>query len=65
MLVKNKKSAFWAAILSLSFEQVKNFIKNQLMAVESPDRIILSSIKNFSPAIIKTNDFIEKSQRKY
>ncbi|WP_114324657.1 insulinase family protein [Candidatus Colwellia aromaticivorans] len=66
------------AILALSFEQVKCFIKNQLMAVANPDRVILSSMKNINTAIAqkiqyelngeiisKVDDFIEKSKRKY
>lgn len=66
------------AILSLEFEQVKTFIKNQLMATASPDRIILTSIPKNDAKVIeklekelngknisKANDFIKKSKRKY
>ena len=66
------------AILSLEFEQVKNFIKNQLMASANPDRIILTSMpindlkltkkiqsELNGKSISKVNDFIKKSKRKY
>lgn len=66
------------AILSLEFEQVISFIKNQLMALSNPDRIILLSIPTEdvklpqkiqlelnSKNIIKLNDFIKKNKRKY
>ena len=77
-LTFSHKEQLVTAILSLNFEQVKNFIKNQLMAIANPDRIILSSMKIINPAIekkiqhefngeiiSKANDFIEKSKRKY
>jgi len=38
------KDQLVSAILSLDFEQVKNFIKNQLMATATPDRLILTSM---------------------
>jgi insulysin len=77
-LTFSHKEQLVTAILSLNFAQVKNFIKNQLMAIANPDRIILSSMKIINPAIekkiqhefngeiiSKANDFIEKSKRKY
>ena len=77
-LTFSHKEQLVSAILSLSFEQVENFIKNQLMAVANPDRVILSSMKKIDSAITQTiqhelngeiiskaNDFIEKSKRKY
>jgi len=77
-LTFSHKEQLVTAILSLSFEQVKNFIKNQLMPLSNPDRIILSSMEIINPTIsqklqhelngeiiIKANDFIEKSKRKY
>lgn len=67
-----------SAILALSFEQVKDFIKDQLMNAANPDRIILSSMENITADLAKKieyelngdiinepNDFIEKSTRKY
>jgi insulysin len=76
-LTFSHKEQLVTAILSLNFEQVKSFIKNQLMAIANPDRIILSSMKIINPAIekkiqhefngeiiSKVNDFIEKSKRK-
>jgi secreted Zn-dependent insulinase-like peptidase len=72
------KEKLVTAILSLNFEQVKNFIKNQLMSLSNPDRIVLCSMKIMNPAISnklqhelngeiisKADDFIEKSKRKY
>jgi insulysin len=72
------KEQLITAILSLNFEQVKNFIKNQLMVRANPDRIILSSMKKINPIIVKKiqdefngemiskkNNFTEKSKRKY
>lgn len=77
-LTFSHKEQLVTAILALNFEQVKNFIKKQLMTIENPDRIILSSIEMMNPDIFqkiqhelngeiisKTNDFIEKSKRKY
>jgi len=77
-LTFSHKEQLVSAILTLSFEQVKNFIKDQLMTIANPDRIILSSIKTINSTItqniqnelngeiiIKPNDFIEKSKRKY
>ena len=67
-----------SAILALSFKQVKNFIKSQLMVAAAPDRIILSSMEKSTSVIAQKiedelngdiisepNDFIEKSKRKY
>jgi len=72
------KDQLVTAILSLEFEQVKNFIKNQLMATAKPDRLILTSIPTNDSAltkkiqnelngknISKADDFIKKSKRKY
>ena len=72
------KEQLVTAILALSLEQVKNFIKNQLMTAANPDRIILSSMNIVNSAvnqqlkddlngeiISERNDFIEKSKRKY
>ena len=66
------------AILSLKLEEIITFIKNQLMTLSNPDRIILMSIpaedsklpkkiqhELTSENIIEANDFIKKSQRKY
>jgi secreted Zn-dependent insulinase-like peptidase len=66
------------AILSLKFEQVIDFIKNQLMTQSNPDRIILMSIPAEDSQvsekikhelnkknIIKPSDFTKKSERKY
>jgi len=66
------------AILSLKFEQVVSFIKNQLITLSKPDRIILMSIPSEDPKlsqkiqhdlnsenIIEPDDFIKKSKRKY
>ena len=72
------KEQLVTAILSLKLEQVKCFIKDQLMTITNPDRIILSSMKNINSASIqklqhelngeiisKVDDFIEKNKRKY
>ncbi len=72
------KEQLLAAILSLNFEQVKNFIKAQLMASTTPDRIILTSspskegvnselitTKSNVEIISNCDDFIEKSKRKF
>lgn len=77
-LTFSDKEKLVTAILSLSFEQVKSFIKKQLMVIANPDRIILSSMKVITPTLIKkvqrelkgeiiskTNYFTEKSKRKY
>ena len=77
-LTFSHKEQLVTAILALNFEQVKNFIKNQLMSLSNPDRIILSSMEVINPTISKKlqyelngeiiskgNDFIEKSTRKY
>jgi secreted Zn-dependent insulinase-like peptidase len=77
-LTFSDKEKLVTAILSLSFEQIKSFIKKQLMAIANPDRIILSSMKVITPTLIKkvqrelkgeiiskTNYFTEKSKRKY
>ncbi len=77
-LTFSHKEQLVSAILTLSFEQVKSFIKDQLMTIANPDRIILSSMKTINSTItqniqhelngeiiIKPNDFIEKSKRKY
>jgi insulysin len=77
-LTFSNKEQLIDAILSLNFEQVQNFIKEQLMKVSNPDRIILSSIKDISSTtpqkiqrelngeiISKVTDFIKKSKRKY
>jgi secreted Zn-dependent insulinase-like peptidase len=66
------------AILSLEFEQVVSFIKEHLMALSDPDRIILMSMPENEPLlsqqlaqelkctnIIKPHDFIKKSKRNY
>jgi secreted Zn-dependent insulinase-like peptidase len=77
-LAFSHKEQLISAILALDFDQVKNFIKEQLMNVTNPDRIILSSIKEI-PSVIsqknqselngeiisKVTDFIKKSKRKY
>ena len=72
------KEQLIGAILSLEFEQVVSFIKNQLMTLSNPDRIILMSIPEQdsklpqkiqqqlnSKNIIKADNFIKKSTRKY
>jgi len=77
-LAFSHKEQLVTAILALNFAQVKSFIKDQLMTVASPDRIILSSMDKINPAITQKiqdelngeiiseiNDFIEKSKRKY
>tara|TARA_R110001583_G_scaffold2233_29_gene16527 strand:- start:457 stop:3267 length:2811 start_codon:yes stop_codon:yes gene_type:complete len=66
------------AILSLKFEEIITFIKNKLMTLSNPDRIILMSMpaedsklpkkiqhQLTSENIIEVNDFTKKSQRKY
>lgn len=66
------------AILSLKFEEIITFIKNKLMTLSNPDRIILMSMpaedsklpkkiqhQLTSENIIEANDFTKKSQRKY
>jgi len=66
------------AILSLEFEEIITFIKNQLMTLSNPDRIILMSIpaedsklsqkikhKLNSESLIEPDDFTKKTQRKY
>ena len=66
------------AILSLKLEEIITFIKNQLMTLSNPDRIILLSIPAEDSKlpqkiqhelngenIIEPNDFTKKSQRKY
>jgi len=77
-LAFSHKEQLITAILALDFDQVKDFIKEQLMNVTNPDRIILSSIKEI-PSVIsqknqselngeiisKVTDFIKKSKRKY
>ena len=65
------------AILSLEYEQVLDFIQNQLTSVSNPDRVILMSAPQNEPnlqskvnnelnckSIIKPDDFIKKSRRK-
>jgi len=42
-LMFSHKEQLLTAILSLTFEQVKTFIKEQLMATTNPDRLILTS----------------------
>jgi secreted Zn-dependent insulinase-like peptidase len=77
-LTFSHKEQLISAILSLNFEQVKSFIKDQLMPTSNPDRIILSSMENINPEITqqiqqqlngeiisKVDDFIKKSKRKY
>jgi len=72
------KDQLVSAILSLDFEQVKNFIKNQLMATATPDRLILTSMpvsdsnlnekiqnKLNGTKIYEVDDFTKKSKRKY
>lgn len=72
------KEQLLSAILSLSFEQIKSFISQQLMAITTPDRLILTSspteltieqiqITTDAKVIIISNysDFIEKSAKKY
>jgi len=72
------KEQLLSAILSLTFEQVKTFIKEQLMATTNPDRLILTSTpteKNVefrlkattsnAEIISNCDDFIKKSKRKY
>ena len=67
-----------SAILALSFKQVENFIKDQLMIATTPDRIILASMEKITTVVAQKiedelngdiisepNDFIEKSKRKY
>jgi secreted Zn-dependent insulinase-like peptidase len=66
------------AILSLKFDQVIEFIKNHLMTLSNPDRVILMSIPTedsqlhkklqkelMSGNLIKPHDFIKKSKRKH
>jgi secreted Zn-dependent insulinase-like peptidase len=77
-LTFSHKEQLVTAILALKLTQVKSFIKSQLMPLSNPDRIILSSMEVINPTISqklqhelngeiisKTNDFIEKSKRKY
>ena len=77
-LTFSHKEQLVSAILSLKLKQVKTFIKEQLMTIAKPDRIILSSMKSTNPVIkqklhdelngeiiSKLDDFIEKSKRKY
>jgi secreted Zn-dependent insulinase-like peptidase len=77
-LTFSHKERLVTAILSLKFEQVRSFIKNKLMVIANPDRIILSSMKIIDPTIAKkiqnelkgeiiskANNFTEKSKRKY
>ena len=77
-LTFSHKEQLVTAILALNFEQVKDFIKNQLISISNPDRIILSSMEIINPTISKklqhelngeiiskVDDFIEKSTRKY
>ncbi len=72
------KEKLVSAISSLCFEQVKTFIKDQLMVIANPDRVILISTKESNSTtsqktehkindeiIIEANDFIEKNKRKY
>ena len=72
------KEQLVTAILSLEFTQVKDFIKNQLMATSDPDRIILLSLPIKSTEltqkiekqlngenIIKHADFTKKNKRKH
>jgi len=74
----NHKDQLVSAILALEFEQVKNFIKNQLMTTASPDRLILISMPiNDSEQdkrtqnelngenISEVDDFTKKNKRKY
>lgn len=66
------------AILSLEFEQVRNFIKNQLMITSNPSRVILMSMPTTELTltkkiqqelngenISKPADFTKKNKRKY
>jgi len=77
-LLFSHKEQLVDAILSLKFEQVKNFIKNQLMTTANPDRLILTSmptndlelVENMQKElngenITQNNDFIIKSKKKY
>jgi secreted Zn-dependent insulinase-like peptidase len=77
-LTFSHKEQLVTAILALNFKQVKNFIKDKLMTLTNPDRIILSSMEHINLTITKnmqhalkgkiinkTNDFKEKSKRKY
>ncbi|MBL4940981.1 MAG: insulinase family protein [Colwellia sp.] len=72
------KEQLVSAILSLEFEQVKSFIKTNLMATSNPDRLILASIQTEDTALLtkietllqgkkisKVDDFTIKSTRKY
>ncbi|MCW8833719.1 MAG: insulinase family protein, partial [Colwellia sp.] len=72
------KEQLLTAILSLNFNDVKIFIKEELMATSNPDRLILTSAPsesidkiapistNLNAEIISNNDdFIKKSKRKY
>jgi insulysin len=74
----SQKEQLLTAILSLNFEQVKTFIKEQLMTSSNPDRLILTSTPcesdmmdeqkttRLNAEIINNCDvFIEKSKRKY
>ncbi len=77
-LLFTHKEQLVTAILSLDFEQVKNFISSQLMATSNPDRVILTSmptsdahfiekaIKEINIRnVIEADDFNKKSERKY
>jgi len=77
-LTFSHKEQLVLAILSLKIVQVENFIKTKLMAIYSPDRVILTSVKKINSTISqeikqalngeiisKVNDFTEKSKRKY
>ncbi|MDX2370690.1 MAG: insulinase family protein, partial [Colwellia sp.] len=77
-LTFSHKEQLVTAILALNLKHVKSFIKNQLMTIVNPDRIILSSMEKVNPAITqkiqhelngeiisKTNAFIKNSTRKY
>lgn len=72
------KEQLVTAILSLEFEQVKTFIKSQLMTTANPDRLILTSSptndfnlstntqnKRNNKNIIKAIDFAIKNKIKY
>mgnify|MGYP002700367760 CR=1 FL=1 len=77
-LMFSHKEQLLSAILSLSFEQVKTFIKEQLMTATKPNRLILTSTPTEdnvkvelqaatqnAEIISNCDDFIKKSKRKY
>ena len=72
------KTQLVEAIVALKFEDIISFITNDLMTLSNPDRIIFMSEPSKDPSlskkikqalnsanIVKQNDFIKKSQRKY